>query len=111
MRQLNVVRPLVAARAVGQAIGATQYALAYAKRRRSFGPLLIEHEAIAFDLAELAMEIEAARLLTYRAAWLVDQGGTDRAVAHYLSMAKAKASELAVSVPVCRCTSCKPAEL
>lgn len=96
MQHLNVVRPLVAARGVGLAAGATQYALAYAKQRRTFGKPLIEHEAIAFKLAELAMEIEAARLLTYRAAWLVDRGGSDRDIAHYLSMAKAKASEVAV---------------
>ncbi len=96
MRHLNVVRPLVAARCVGLAAGATQYALAYAQQRRAFGEPLINHEAIAFDLAELAMETEAARLLTYRAAWLVDQGQDDRRVAHFLSMAKAKASEVAV---------------
>ncbi|MGH2561892.1 MAG: acyl-CoA dehydrogenase family protein [Thermomicrobiales bacterium] len=96
MRHLNVVRPLVAARGVGLAAGVTQYALAYAKQRRTFGKPLIEHQGIAFPLAELAIEIEAARLLTYRAAWLVDQGHNDRDVAHYLSMAKAKASEVAV---------------
>jgi alkylation response protein AidB-like acyl-CoA dehydrogenase len=96
MRHLNVVRPLVAARCVGLAAGATQYALAYAQQRRTFGQPLIEHQAIAFDLAELAIEIEASRLLTYRAAWLVDNGQDDRSVAHFLSMAKAKASEVAV---------------
>ncbi|MDP9373445.1 MAG: acyl-CoA dehydrogenase family protein [Chloroflexota bacterium] len=96
MRHLNVVRPLVAARCVGLAAGATQYALAYAQQRRTFGRPLIEHEAIAFDLAELAMEVEASRLLTYRAACLVDEGASGREVAHFLSMAKAKASEVAV---------------
>ncbi|HET8522633.1 MAG TPA: acyl-CoA dehydrogenase family protein [Thermomicrobiales bacterium] len=96
MRHLNSVRPLVAARGVGLASGVTQYAVAYAKQRRTFGKPLMEHQGIAFPLAELAIEIEAARLLTYRAAWLVDQGEDDREVAHYLSMAKAKASEVAV---------------
>ncbi len=96
LRTLNVVRPLVAARAVGLAAGATQYALAYAQQRRTFGQPLIEHQSIAFDLAELAMEIEAARLLTHRAAWLVDGGHEGRETAHFLSMAKAKASEVAV---------------
>jgi alkylation response protein AidB-like acyl-CoA dehydrogenase len=96
MRHLNVVRPLVAARGVGLAAGATQYALAYAKQRRTFGKPLIEHEAIAFKLAEMSMGVEAARLLTHRAAWLVDQGGSDREIAHFLSMAKATASETAV---------------
>lgn len=96
MRHLNVVRPLVAARGVGLAAGATSYALAYARKRRTFGQRLIDHQAIQFKLAELAMQIEAARLLTYRAAWLVDRGGSDREIAHYLSMAKATASEVAV---------------
>ncbi len=96
MRHLNVVRPLVAARGVGLAAGATSYALAYAKERRTFGQPLIEHEAILFKLADLAMQVEAARLLTYRAAWLVDQGGSDRDIAHHLSIAKATASEVAV---------------
>ena len=96
LRTLNVVRPLVAARSVGLAAGATQYALAYAQRRRTFGKPLMAHQSIAFDLAELAMEIEAARLLTYRAAWLVDRGHEGRETAHFLSMAKAKASEVAV---------------
>jgi acyl-CoA dehydrogenase len=96
LRTLNVVRPLVAARAVGLAAGATQYALAYAQQRRTFGQPLIAHQAIAFDLAELAMEIEGARLLTHRAAWLVDQGHEGRETAHFLSIAKAKASEVAV---------------
>ena len=98
MRHLNVVRPLVAARGVGLAAGAAQYALAYALQRRTFGRPLIEHQAIAFKLAEMAMGVESARLLTHRAAWLVDQGGSDREIAHYLSMAKAQASETAVRV-------------
>ena len=96
MRHLNVVRPLVAARGVGLAAGATQYALAYARRRRTFGQPLIAHQAVAFKLAELAMAVESARLLTYRAAWLVDRGGDGRDVAHHLSIAKAVASETAV---------------
>jgi alkylation response protein AidB-like acyl-CoA dehydrogenase len=96
MRHLNVVRPLVAARGVGLAAGAVEYALAYAQKRETFGQPIVEHQAIGFPLAELAIEIEAARLLTWRAAWLVDQGGSDRDIAHYLSMAKAMASEVAV---------------
>ena len=96
MRHLNVVRPLVAARGVGLAMGAVEYALAYAQQRQTFGQPIVEHQAIGFPLAELAIEIEAARLLTYRAAWLVDQGGSDRDIAHYLSMAKAMASEVAI---------------
>lgn len=98
MRNLNVVRPLVAARGVGLAEGAASYALAYAKQRRTFGHPIIEHQAIAFKLAEMAMKVESARLLMYQAAWLVDQGKSDRDIAHFLSIAKATASEMAVSV-------------
>lgn len=98
MRTLNVVRPLVAARGIGLAEGATSYALAYAKQRRTFGRPIIEHQTIAFKLAEMAMQLEAARLLTYHAAWLVDQGKSDRDIAHVLSIAKATASEMAIRV-------------
>jgi alkylation response protein AidB-like acyl-CoA dehydrogenase len=56
----------------------------------------MEHEAVSFPLADAAIETEAARLLTYRAAWLVDQGKSGREVTHYLSMAKLKASETAI---------------
>jgi alkylation response protein AidB-like acyl-CoA dehydrogenase len=96
MRHLNVVRPLVAARGVGLAAGAVEYALAYAQKRSTFGQPIVEHQAVGFPLADLAIEIEAARLLTHRAAWLVDEGGSDRDIAHYLSMAKAMASEVAI---------------
>ena len=96
MRHLNVVRPLVAARGVGLAAGALGYALAYAQHRRTFGQPIIEHQAVAFKLADIVMELEAARLLTYKAAWTVDQGGSDREIAHELSIAKATASEVAI---------------
>ena len=98
MRNLNVVRPLVAARSVGLAEGAASYALAYARQRRTFGHPLIEHQAIAFKLAEMAMQIESSRLFMFQAAWLVDQGKSDRDIAHFLSVAKATASEMAVHV-------------
>jgi alkylation response protein AidB-like acyl-CoA dehydrogenase len=98
MRNLNVVRPLVAARGIGLAEGAASYGLAYAQQRRTFGRPIIEHQAIAFKLAEMAMSIEAARLLMYKAAWLVDADKSDRDIAHFLSIAKATASEIAVHV-------------
>ena len=92
------MRPLVAARGIGLAEGAASYALAYARQRRTFGRPIIEHQAIAFKLAEMAMRVESARLLTYQAAWFVDQGKSDRDIAHFLSIAKATASEMAVHV-------------
>jgi len=96
MQGLNVVRPVVAARGVGLAEGALQYAVDYARERRTFGQPIIEHQAIGFPLAEIAMKIEAARLLTYRACLMVDEGRADVGIAPHLSMAKAFASELAV---------------
>lgn len=96
MQGLNVVRPIVAARGLGLAEGAVQYALDYARERHTFGKPIIDHQAIGFALAELAMKIEAARLLTYRACLLVDSGQSDVTIAPYLSMAKAYATEVAV---------------
>jgi alkylation response protein AidB-like acyl-CoA dehydrogenase len=93
---LNVVRPIVAARGVGLAEGAIQYAIDYARERHTFGKPIIEHQAIGFSLAEMAMKIEAARLLTYQACTMVDGGRSDVYIAPYLSMAKAYATEVAV---------------
>lgn len=96
MEGLNVVRPIVAARGLGLAEGAVQYAVDYARQRKTFGKPILDHQAIGFALAELAMKIEAARLLTYQACLLVDSGRSDVGIAPYLSMAKAYATELAV---------------
>jgi alkylation response protein AidB-like acyl-CoA dehydrogenase len=96
MKTLNSVRPLVAARGVGLAMGVTQYAADYAKERETFGKPIIEHQAIQFMLAELAIKIEASYLLTMQAAKLVDEGKFGKAFAPYLSMAKAFATETAV---------------
>jgi hypothetical protein len=96
MEALNVVRPVVAARGVGLAEGALQYAVDYAKERKTFGKPVLDHQAVGFRLAEVAMKIEAARLLTYQACDMVDRGLSDVTIAPYLSMAKAYATELAV---------------
>jgi alkylation response protein AidB-like acyl-CoA dehydrogenase len=64
----------IAAQALGVASGALELALQYAKERKSFGKAICEHQAIAFKLADMATEIEAARLLCFRAAWQKDQG-------------------------------------
>src|SRR5919202_802885 len=96
MQGLNVVRPIVAARGLGLAEGALQYAVDYAQERRTFGKPIIDHQAIGFKLAEVAMKIEAARLLTYRDCTIVDSGHADVTIPPYLSMAKAYATELAV---------------
>ncbi len=95
MKNLNSLRPVVAARGLGTAEGCVAYAIQYAKERETFGKKIIGHQAIQFMLAELAMQIEAARLLTYRAAKMVDDGQVGKQAAPYFSMAKAFATELA----------------
>ena len=95
MLTLNSMRPTVGARGVGLAEGAASYALDWARNRSAFGSSVIDFEAIQFMFAEMAIEIEAARNLVYKAAWLVDQGKYTREYAHNLSIAKAFATEMA----------------
>ena len=89
------VRDRIAALALGMAQGAFDASRAYAGIRRTFGKLLQEHQAIQFKLADMATQIEAARLLVYRAAWLKDQGLPYGKAA---AMAKLYASEAACRV-------------
>ncbi|MDQ3176900.1 MAG: acyl-CoA dehydrogenase family protein [Actinomycetota bacterium] len=95
MRTFEATRPTVGAQAIGVARAAYEYALAYAKERTAFGRAIIMNQAIAFKLANMATEIDAARLLIHRAAWLANNGGYVNAEG---SMSKYKASEVAVSV-------------
>jgi alkylation response protein AidB-like acyl-CoA dehydrogenase len=92
---LNSLRPVVGARGVGLAQGATDYALRYAQERRAFGGPLTSLQAIQMKLAEMAIEIEAARLLVYQGSWMVDQPDFGPHRAHFLSIAKAYATEMA----------------
>lgn len=85
----------IAAQAVGMARAALHAALAYAKDRRSFGRAIIDHQAVSFRLADMATEVDAARLLVWRAASLKDSGSPCLAEA---SMAKLFASEMAERV-------------
>ncbi|MHB1128096.1 MAG: acyl-CoA dehydrogenase family protein [Bacillota bacterium] len=98
MKTLNSVRPVVGARGLGLAEGALQYAVEYTKTRMAFGHPISEFQGLRWMMAEMAMKIEASRLLVYRAASLVDEGKIDKETAHLLSVAKATASETAVSV-------------
>jgi len=98
MLTLNSMRPTVGARGVGLAEGAAAYALEWARERRAFGSAVIDFEAIQFMFADMAIQIEAARNLVYKAAWLVDQGKYTREHAHHLSIAKAFATEVANKV-------------
>jgi acyl-CoA dehydrogenase len=91
----EATRPAVAAMAVGIARAAYEYALDYAKERRAFGKAIIENQAIAFMLADMATEIDAVRLLVHRAAWMSRNGGYVNAEG---SMCKLKAGRTAVWV-------------
>ena len=95
MAFFNESRVKIAALHTGIAIGAYERALQYAKERKAFGKPLIEHQAIQFKLAEMFKDIEAAKLLVFKAAWLIDQGKPDPALS---SAAKLFASEMAVKV-------------
>ena len=88
-------RITVAAQAVGIAQGAFEKALAYAKTRKQFSQPLINFQGVSFKLAEMAMKIEAARMLTYKAAWLYDHEKPNPVAT---SMAKAYASRVAMEV-------------
>jgi alkylation response protein AidB-like acyl-CoA dehydrogenase len=97
MKTLAGGRIGIASQALGIASGAFELALAYSKERKAFGKPISEHQAIAFKLADMATEIEAARLLCLKAAWLKDQHlDYDRAS----SMAKLFASEVAMKTTV-----------
>src|SRR3954453_10826690 len=94
MKTFEVSRPTVGAQAVGIARAAYEYALDYAKEREAFGRKIVENQAIAFALADMKMEIDAARLLVHRAAWM---GKNDKEFeAAEGSMSKLKAGEVAV---------------
>jgi alkylation response protein AidB-like acyl-CoA dehydrogenase len=96
MLGLNSMRPIVAARGIGLAEGALMYATEYAQQREAFGQTIADFQGIQWEIAKVATEIEAARLLTYRSAWLADQGRFTKEWVPYLSMAKYYATELAV---------------
>jgi acyl-CoA dehydrogenase len=87
-------RPMVAAQAIGIARAALEFARDYAVQREAFGEPIIENQGVSFPLADLAADIDAARLLTWRAAWMAAQRKPfERAEG---SMSKLKASEVAV---------------
>ncbi|MBX6391708.1 MAG: acyl-CoA dehydrogenase family protein [Frankia sp.] len=96
MATFERTRPTVGAQAIGIARAAYEYALEYAKTREAFGRPIIENQAIAFALADMRTEIDAARLLIWRAAWMGKTG--KRFEAGEGSMSKLKAGEVAVSV-------------
>ncbi|MCD6431416.1 acyl-CoA dehydrogenase family protein [Candidatus Bathyarchaeota archaeon] len=88
-------RITIAAQAVGIAQGAFEKAFNYAKQRKQFGSPIINFQGISFKLADMITKIETARLITYKAAWLFDQGRVDPVVT---AMAKTYASRVAMEV-------------
>ena len=95
MATFEATRPAVGAQALGVARAAYEYSLEYAKERHAFGRPIIMNQAIAFKLANMITEIDASRLLIWRAAWLAKNGTFKNGEG---SMSKWKASETAVSV-------------
>ena len=95
MATFEATRPTVGAQALGIARAAYEYSLEYAKERTAFGRPIIMNQAIAFKLANMITEIDASRLLIWRAAWLSRNGGFTNGEG---SMSKWKASETAVRV-------------
>ncbi|NVK04169.1 MAG: acyl-CoA dehydrogenase [Flavobacteriia bacterium] len=97
MKVLSGGRIGIAAQALGIASGSLEFATKYAKERKAFGKPIIEHQGVAFKLAEMATKVEAARHLVLKAAWLKDQGMPfDKESA----MAKLYASEVAMYASV-----------
>ncbi|NNE32256.1 MAG: acyl-CoA dehydrogenase [Winogradskyella sp.] len=97
MKTLSGGRIGIAAQALGIASGAYELALKYSKERKAFGTEICNHQAIAFKLADMYTEIEAARMLVMKAAWVKDQGNNyDMASA----MAKLYASKVAMEQTV-----------
>jgi alkylation response protein AidB-like acyl-CoA dehydrogenase len=95
MATFEATRPAVGAQAIGIARAAWEYALEYAKERKAFGKPIIQHQGVAFMLADMITEIDAARLLVWRAAWLARNGTYKNAEG---SQSKLKAGRVAVWV-------------
>ncbi|KZO97848.1 acyl-CoA dehydrogenase NM domain-like protein [Calocera viscosa TUFC12733] len=93
MKAFDITRPLVSSAAVGLSQRALEEAVRYAQERRTMGKAIIEHQAVAFMLADMAIQTEAARNLVWKSAWTKDAGLPNT---FYASMAKALASRAAV---------------
>src|SRR2546430_4393720 len=96
LKILDGGRISIAALALGMAQGALEAATKYAKQRKQFGQAISEFQSVQFKLADMATQVEAARLLVYQAAWLADRNNVR--FTRESSMAKLFASEVAVRV-------------
>lgn len=97
MKILDGGRIGIAAQALGIACGAYELALAYSKEREAFGKPINQHQGVSFKLAQMATDIEAAKLMVYRAAWLKDEGLPYNTAS---AMAKLFASEVAMKTTI-----------
>ena len=95
MKTFDRSRPEITAIAIGISQRALDESLKYAKQRIAFGQPIASFQAIQFMLADMAIEIEAMRLLTYKAAWLLDQGSPAPIVSSY---AKAFGADMAMRI-------------
>lgn len=93
MATLDNSRPLTAMFAIGIARAAMEHAMDYAKQRQQFGKPIADFQAIQFMLADMAADIEASRLLTYKSAWMLDEGERNTLVSSY---AKRFAADMAM---------------
>jgi acyl-CoA dehydrogenase len=98
MEAFNTSRPIVAARAVGLAQGAIDHASAFVQSRKAFGRRIADFQGLRWMLADMAMQTEAARQLTYKAASMVDAGITGPELGSMAAMAKCFASDVAMKV-------------
>ncbi len=98
MEALNASRPLIAARGVGLAQGAMDLAADYVAQRQAFGQAVSGFQGVRWMLADMAIAVEASRLLTYRAAAMIDQGVRGPEMARMAAIAKCFASDTAMKV-------------
>jgi acyl-CoA dehydrogenase len=95
MSAFDHTRPMVSAAAVGLARAAMEHAIQYAKERTTMGVPIARHQAVSFMIADMAKDIEAARLLVWLSAWTIDQGRRNTREAAY---AKAFGADTAMRV-------------
>ena len=98
MEAFNISRPIIGARGVGLSQGALDHALSFVKERRAFGEQVADFQGVRWMLADMHMQIEAARNLVYKAAASADAGLTGKALAMEAAVAKCHASDTAMRV-------------
>jgi alkylation response protein AidB-like acyl-CoA dehydrogenase len=98
MEAFNTSRPIVAARAVGIAQGAIDHSIAFLQGRKAFGHPISDFQGLRWMIADMTMQTEAARQLTYKAASMVNEGVTGQEMARFAAMAKCFASDTAMKV-------------